>query len=180
MSTPAIQRTFWNESWSNQLNHYGEAIGFQLHPGSESYGDFVGSRTEEDRDAHAPLLDLDFPVTLLAADPATGLVTLLLGRSTPQKELQDVQACLVTCGFAPDGVAQGEEPALSFSVPVRLVPSSTEGHFHLYIEAVTHWKAHEDLLDALYSAGIIERNYHRFCKRYRMGLLRREGVQKAA
>lgn len=50
-------------------------------------------------------------------------------------------------------------PVLDLDVPCTLVPSSTPGNFHLYIDkAVTH-KAYMSLLWALASAGLIEEGY---------------------
>ena len=49
--------------------------------------------------------------------------------------------------------------ALDLDMPAALVPSSTEGHFHLYIDHELGWPAYEKLLDALADAGVIERGY---------------------
>ena len=41
----------------------------------------------------------------------------------------------------------------------RLVPSSTPGHFHLFIDVELAWGAYQDLLLALADAGVIQRRY---------------------
>ena len=40
-----------------------------------------------------------------------------------------------------------------------LVPSSTEGHWHLYIDHTITWKQYRSLLSALAEAGVIEDGY---------------------
>jgi hypothetical protein len=48
---------------------------------------------------------------------------------------------------------------LDIDLPAKLVPSSTEGHFHLYIDHEVAWPKYEALLDALADAGIVEQGY---------------------
>lgn len=48
---------------------------------------------------------------------------------------------------------------LDIDVPASLVPSSTFGHSHLYINAEMTWAAYTHLLDALVIAGIVEPGY---------------------
>lgn len=43
--------------------------------------------------------------------------------------------------------------------PVRVVPSSTPGHYHLYIEVPVEHEQYFDALDALVDANILERGY---------------------
>jgi hypothetical protein len=52
-------------------------------------------------------------------------------------------------------------PVLDIDVPCSLVPSSTPGHYHLFIDQPMAWKKYKHLLQALASAGIIEEG---FCK----------------
>lgn len=54
-------------------------------------------------------------------------------------------------------------PVLDIDFPARLVPSSTEGHFHLYLDGVLipHDKFMY-LLAALASCGIISEGYHKY------------------
>lgn len=52
-------------------------------------------------------------------------------------------------------------PVLDLDLPAQLVPSSTPGHFHLYLDVeVAHWP-YMALLEALEHAGIIEPGYSR-------------------
>lgn len=48
---------------------------------------------------------------------------------------------------------------LDLDLPAKLVPSSTPGHFHLYIDHELSEGRYFHLLDALADAGLIERGY---------------------
>jgi hypothetical protein len=50
-------------------------------------------------------------------------------------------------------------PVLDIDLPAQLVPSSTPGHFHLYLDVEVPHGAYMALLEALAAAGIIERGY---------------------
>lgn len=49
---------------------------------------------------------------------------------------------------------------LDIDHPVRVVESSTPGHYHLYIDVPISWDKYEPLLRALASAGVIEEGYY--------------------
>lgn len=48
---------------------------------------------------------------------------------------------------------------LDIDVPVKLVPSSTRGHFHLYIDKEVPHEAYFNLVRAFVDAGIVEPGY---------------------
>jgi hypothetical protein len=48
---------------------------------------------------------------------------------------------------------------LDLDVPAKLVPSSTDGNSHLYIDVEVDWHSYVRLLHALAECGIIERGY---------------------
>lgn len=50
-------------------------------------------------------------------------------------------------------------PVLDIDFPVAVLPSSTPGHFHLYIDKPLSWSKYRRLLMALADAGIIEDGY---------------------
>lgn len=50
-------------------------------------------------------------------------------------------------------------PVLDLDLPAKLVPSSTPGHWHLYLDVAVPHSTYMDLLVALAAAGIIERGY---------------------
>jgi hypothetical protein len=52
-------------------------------------------------------------------------------------------------------------PVLDLDVEAHLVPSSTPGHTHLYINQTVTWEKYEALLHALADCGILQRNYVR-------------------
>ena len=43
--------------------------------------------------------------------------------------------------------------------PVHAIPSSTPGHFHLYVDKLIPWEKYKALLQALADAGIVEAGY---------------------
>jgi hypothetical protein len=45
---------------------------------------------------------------------------------------------------------------LDIDIPATLVPSTTAGHHHLYIDAAMSWRDYKNLLKALSRAGVIE------------------------
>lgn len=57
-----------------------------------------------------------------------------------------------------DGSGQNA-PALDIDFPARLVPSSTPGHFHLYLDVEMTWTSYRRLLKALAKAGVIEKSW---------------------
>jgi len=48
---------------------------------------------------------------------------------------------------------------LDIDLPAKLVPSTTPGHFHLYIDQEVDWPTYSKLLSALAEAGIVEKPY---------------------
>lgn len=50
-------------------------------------------------------------------------------------------------------------PVLDIDLPCRLVPSSTLGHFHLYIDVPMEQEPYLRLVDALAEAGIVQKFY---------------------
>jgi hypothetical protein len=69
-------------------------------------------------------------------------------------------------------------PALDIDFPCLLIPSSTRGHFHLYIDKPIEWGKYVKLLWALVDAGILEYNYVAASVRDGATILRRPGVKK--
>lgn len=52
-------------------------------------------------------------------------------------------------------------PAIDIDVPIRAVPSTSEDHWHLYIQKPMTWRAYKRLLRALVEAGIVEEGYYK-------------------
>lgn len=71
-------------------------------------------------------------------------------------------------------------PLLDLDVPARLVPSSTPGHSHLYVDVPMTWRRYRRLLKALTKAGLIERGFYRASVARRQTMVRKPGVKKAS
>lgn len=50
-------------------------------------------------------------------------------------------------------------PVIDIDVPIRVFPSTTPGHFHLYIDYLVPWDDYLDMLKAMAKCGIVEWNY---------------------
>jgi hypothetical protein len=71
-------------------------------------------------------------------------------------------------------------PAIDLDVPHRYVPSSTEGHGHLFIDVEMSWDKYERLLKALHEAGLIEDGFYHLSVRRKATFLRPPWIKKAA
>lgn len=69
-------------------------------------------------------------------------------------------------------------PALDIDLPCELVPSTTEGHFHLYIDKPMSFAAYRKLVEAFIEAGIVEPNILKYMEANGMTTLRPSGVKK--
>ncbi len=47
-------------------------------------------------------------------------------------------------------------PVIDLDFPIKIVPSSTNGHYHLYLEKPITWKQYRSLLRGFYKSGLIE------------------------
>lgn len=70
------------------------------------------------------------------------------------------------------------QPVIDFDIPVRLVPSSTPGHSHLYIDTPTNSIAYFKLLWALVGCGYVQPGYAAAAERRRHSDVRLPWVQK--
>lgn len=67
---------------------------------------------------------------------------------------------VVSSEMAGPAVVPGSHaPVLDIDVPAFLVPSSTPGHSHLYIDVPMSWRQYKRLLKAMSRANILERGY---------------------
>ncbi len=88
------------------------------------------------------------------------------------------QPNLVTSLIGPSG--KYHLPVLDIDFPARLIPSSTPGHFHLYLDGMDplSWEEYDDLLRALCAAGVIGSGYLFHSQERKMTCVRRPGVKK--
>lgn len=69
-------------------------------------------------------------------------------------------------------------PVIDLDVPHRLIPSTTEGHGHLYLDVRMPWWRYVILLYGLRQAGVIERGFFWWSLRRGATFVRRPGVRK--
>lgn len=145
---------------------------------------------------HAPLFDLDLPARL--APHRVGAI-LTIEKTVPERAYEALHGImeelkLVSSAYAArpfeDRYAAGiegyrvsapvaaRETAFRLSVPARLVPSSTQGHFHLYLETRLRWDDYLGLMRRMVDAGLLEKDWVDMNERRRMAMLRKPGIKK--
>lgn len=78
-----------------------------------------------------------------------------------------------------DGFGKVHAPVLDLDFPARLVPSSTPGHFHLYLDGIlVGHEAFMRLLDALAEAGVVSHAYAGYSKQRGYTAVRAPGSYK--
>lgn len=112
------------------------------------------------------LLDVDFEKGYDESDPDLVVV------DTVDK------ANAISSKIASGAFAGQHTVAIDLDVPARLVPSSTRGHSHLYIDQPMSWKTYRKLLRALAKAGVVEPGYVKASERRGHTTLRLPWVKK--
>lgn len=69
-------------------------------------------------------------------------------------------------------------PVLDIDFPAELIPSSSPGHFHLYLHRKMTWEKYVKLLDALHEAGIIDYEYHRMSIKRKSTMVLLPGIDR--
>jgi len=77
--------------------------------------------------------------------------------TVPTDELDKAE--VVTSEVAAGPFKGLHRPILDIDIPATLIPSSTFGHAHLYINRTLTWPQYEKLLNVLAEVGIIEQGY---------------------
>jgi hypothetical protein len=70
------------------------------------------------------------------------------------------------------------KPLLDIDVPAMLVPSTTPGHHHLYIDVAIAWEDYAELLKLLGRLGILQTGYVRACLEREASWLRTPWTRK--
>ncbi len=70
-------------------------------------------------------------------------------------------------------------PVIDFDFPARLVPSSTQGNHHLYIDVEMEWDKYAALLVALRDSGLVQKGFVNSSIERKMSMCRPEWVKKA-
>jgi len=186
------RRTFWRETAGSLIFveiDYGGGQGPSRRlerTEREEDGQFVGSLCASGM--HAPALDIDLPVTL--ANVSSGRPTVTFRREVPKRACLRLLAALRDAGILAPSWARAAfgrwsvgkpavmVPEFEVKAPVRLLASSTEGHFHLYFDTELTAAAHDELLDAFEEAGIIGADFRAMAKRNGTTLLIKPGLTK--
>jgi hypothetical protein len=97
--------------------------------------------------------------------------------------LEAVEANLVSSRLAfddkEDVFGKWHSPVLDIDFEAQLVPSSTPGHYHLYLDGLRlQWSAYKKLLAALAEAGVIQEGYYENSVRRQMTCVRPPHVRK--
>lgn len=69
-------------------------------------------------------------------------------------------------------------PVLDFDFQCRLVPSTTKGHFHLYIDKDVEWENYVELLKAMQKCGLLEEGFVGASIDRKYSSVRRIGLKK--
>lgn len=69
-------------------------------------------------------------------------------------------------------------PVIDIDYSAELLPSSTAGHFHLYLNKACSWEQYKNVLLALLGAGLIQQGYYDWSVERGQSFLRRPGVKK--
>ena len=89
-------------------------------------------------------------------EPRTGVYIEFSGYAEPRQEPTEEHPANAYFSQGADGY---HYPCIDIDIPVRLVPSSTPGHSHLYVDKPITWDTYKNLLVALAEAGIVEGGY---------------------
>ena len=89
-------------------------------------------------------------------EPRTEVYVDFSGYAEPHREPTEEYPANAYFSWGADGY---HYPCIDIDIPVRLVPSSTPGHSHLYVDKPITWGTYKNLLVALAEAGIVEVGY---------------------
>jgi hypothetical protein len=101
-------------------------------------------------------------------------------RNPPREQVDEKDANLIGSIVKGDlGVGSAlHMPVIDIDFPCELIPSSTPGHFHLYINREVYWGQYSRLLLALSDCKIIEEGYMRAAIHHGGTFVRKPGVFK--
>lgn len=70
-------------------------------------------------------------------------------------------------------------PVIDLDLPAQLLPSTTEGHFHLFIGREMRWWRYRLLLWALRRAGLIDKGFYRVSRKFKQSMVWKPGVDSS-
>ncbi len=69
-------------------------------------------------------------------------------------------------------------PFIDFAVPVKLVPSSSKNHFHVYLDVEMSWEEYQKLLEEMLDLGLLGADWVKMAIKQKMTTLIRPGLTK--
>lgn len=100
------------------------------------------------------------------------------GKGNLYSSLCEIEAADLNLEADPMVLDEIHMPVIDIDHPCRLVPSSTEGHFHLYVDVPMTKREMLRLLDALVVAGVVEEGFAEGAHHRGMAMVRKPGVKK--
>lgn len=103
------------------------------------------------------------------------------GYGKPCSPVDNIYSANLISSEIADGEYAGQHTvAIDLDVPARLVPSSTPGHSHLYIDVPMTWDRYVAVLDALADAGVVQHGYVKASEIRKFTTLRLPWIRKEA
>lgn len=101
---------------------------------------------------------------------------------TKRREVPEEEANLISSELRDWSDSRGPRhaPVLDIDFEAALVPSTTPGHYHLYLDKVMTWDDYAFLLKALMVTGIISKRYYAWAMSRKATFVRKPGVKKEA
>lgn len=121
---------------------------------------------------HRPVLDID----VQSEYERSGAVRIF--QRLQEHDLTYLRDVLAPLGIKVTWEEDRPYPVLEIEQSFRLVPSSTEDHYHLYLDQAMTWKDYETMLNVLGEVGILESGYVGSAIRRQRTHVRPEGVKK--
>lgn len=184
-----VRRTWWITRIESAVVH-GDYSDSEVHREvrvrvpTEAEAFLIASLTENGY--HAPALDFDFPVQ--AATLSDGVTRLSFpGRRVSARRWRKLLKRMSGLGMLRKGFqddpAGWEDPStdgmrIELGVPAYLLPSSTAGHHHAYIDVEMKWRPYRALCKAMASVGLLEEAFVDLTISHGMSMLIRPGLTK--
>ena len=181
------ERTYWHSSTAQLSDRYDETRPQETRTMvPQDQGELVSSLCTSG--LHAPALDIDYPAELErlpVPQSELNMLTVYKGvsfRPYARLLIALAETSLVQPGHARMLIDEAGAHAYPFIValetPARLVPSSTPGHNHLYLDTELPWDDHERLLKRFEEATIVQRGFYTASVERKQTMLRKPGVRK--
>lgn len=110
---------------------------------------------------HMPVLDVDHRIEFIPLEDGKYFATHIFPQHFNPNRIDALADLLLRLDLSDMVASDGRTNRVSvyWSVPVKVSPSWTPGHHHMFINKVLKWKQYAELLDALADAHIIEDGY---------------------